>query len=349
MDFRAVCSTCLQRGRVCDGNPDSCRPCIASAFFCPKDFQRCPVVAQPEWPSQALPAEPSQIPLAQIARDHAELIQSITQFYQVLLDMQYLQEDDVARPPHVPEHVDVPVLQESGYTAEAIFLLQQLPHLKPSFLEIAPWETLPFPYLNLQDLNTISGDNNPRDPLDHPEGEDWVIPPWTFFVSRPAPRTYGDPAYCRIYDTRSKTLGLWSESLINTGTRSRFLMDAHPPSEVLGEWIAALRSLEWVPSLSRRAPKLRTRPDQAALDGMQSALQSMPAEFADMMLGLQKQEINLYWAQRAIYEQCGWPHHLLPDELTRRRAEWDETIQRLSQSPPDLDAYYRTLAGDRAV
>ena len=164
--------------------------------------------------------------------------------------MQYLSESDIVRPPHVMEQLDLSPLLSSGYTPGTIALLLQLPHLKSHSFEVAEHGTLAFPYLCLSDLNTLSGGNNPRDPLDHYEDLDWTIPPWTFFLTRPAPETEAIFANCRIYDTRSKALGLWSDSLSLKEGSGRFLIDARSPQQVFGEWIEALQSLKLVPSLS---------------------------------------------------------------------------------------------------
>ncbi|GES59681.1 hypothetical protein ATEIFO6365_0002001200 [Aspergillus terreus] len=354
MSVIKTCSPCLHRGRICDSNPDGCHRCLRGAFICPCDYQECPTVPQPGWTSDAAPqtsiAAVSQVPSQQIAHDHANLIQNVSQLYQTLVDMQYIQGNDILRPPQTRAQLNLAALVEAGYRPDTIALLLQMPHIKSSSVEIAPQETLPFPYLNLDDLHTVSGTNNPRDPLDHPDEENWTIPPWTFFLTRPAPHREVDFAYCRIYDTRSKSLGLWSDSLRrldNEPPRALFLIDARSPREVIGEWIGALKSLQWVPSLSQAEGKIYTPGQREVLDQMLAMAQTMPAEIVDGFIGVERRRNNMYWAQRRVYEECGWPDQLNPGELTRRRAEWNETVARLSGD--ELESYYRRLAGEHAI
>ncbi|KAL2820842.1 hypothetical protein BDW59DRAFT_164537 [Aspergillus cavernicola] len=331
MNCVKACTPCLDDGCVCDGNPQGCLPCLRNGFICTKDFRDCPIILQPGWSDEDLARTSSVISSTQIAHDHASLIQSVSDFYQVLVDMQYLQDDEIIQPPQLT----LPPLVEASYTPDTVALLRQLPHLRTSALEITPSETQPFPYLNLDELDTIPHHNNPRDPLDHMQEEDWTIPPWTFFISRPAPRKYVRFPYCRIYDTRSKTLGRWSETLLLGN--NPFLLDARPPEEVIGAWISAFRSLRWIPSLLREERIIHEIPASLGTDNNNNI---PPWE---------KNNHNIYWAQRAIYEDCGWPDRLRPEELTRRRMEWIELVGRSSRSAYDLRAFYHRAAGDHAM
>lgn len=295
-----------------------------------------------------------QIPSATIKQDHAELINGLIQFYQTLIDMQYLGEEDIVRPPHVAEQMDLSRLLSSGYTPETIALLLQLPHLRnnSNSFEIAKDGALLFPYLCLSKLNTVSGENNPRDPLDNSEDLDWMIPPWMFFLTRPTP--HGDVestfANCRIYDTRCKTLGLWSESLTlsphhHESSSSRFLINALPPQQVFNEWIKDLRTLESVPSLSYGEGRIYTLGEnRESLDQLPASEGASPEGFLDELIDIKRKEVNLYWAQRKVYEKCGWPDGLQGEILMQRKAEWNE-----ERSAEELWTYCRMLARDNAV
>lgn len=61
--------------------------------------------------------------MSALTSDHAELINGLTRFHQTLLDMQYLREEDIIRPPHVREQIDLSALLNSGYTPETIALI----------------------------------------------------------------------------------------------------------------------------------------------------------------------------------------------------------------------------------
>ncbi|KAL3475164.1 hypothetical protein BJX99DRAFT_259631 [Aspergillus californicus] len=328
MNSVKVCGTCPHEGWACDGNPEGCRGCIRNGFFCPQDFRECPVILQPQWSDRDV-AGTSNVSPAQVAHDHAGLIQIITDLYQVLIDMQYIQASDIIQPPQST----LPPLVESVYTPETVALIRLLPHFKTSSVDIAPSETQPIPYLNVEELDTICHPNNPRDPLEHGEGEDWAIPPWMFFITRPRPQKYVSFPHCHIYDTRSKILGRWSETLLPANNPHPYLLDARPAQEVIGEWISAFRSLHWVPSLLGES-----RISHDILANLQRA-QSPPWAVKDN---------NIYWAQRNVYQECGWPDQFHPGELTRRKTEWIELVRQLSGNNEEA-AFYRRAAGDHAL
>lgn len=333
--------------------------CLRAAFLCPNDFQDYPIVSQPEWIGEEHSISTdqiAQIPSATIIQDHVELINGLTQFYQTLVDMQYLREEDFVSPPYVAEQMDLSPLLSSGYTLETIALLLQLPHLTndTDSFEIAKEGVPPFSYLCLSKLNTLSGENNPRGPLDHSEDLDWMIPPWMFFLTRPTPHRDGifSFANCRIYDTRSKTLGLWSDSLTPHHHESfsrRFLMNALPPQQVFNEWIRDLRDLESAPSLSNGEGKIYTLGNnRELLDQLLLASEgTSPSGFLDGLIDIRRKEVNMYWAQRMVYEQCGWPDDLQSTTLKQRKLEWNEEVS--GRSNEELRIYCRVLAGDNAA
>ena len=188
----------------------------------------------------------------------------------------------------------------------------------------------------------------PRDPLDHYEELDWTIAPWMFFLTRPTPYRDGTFANCRIYDTRSKTLGLWSDSLSSNYEAShRFLIDALPPQQIFDEWIEALRTLELVPSLSNGEGRIYTLGNRESLDQLLALAETRPAGFLDELIDMKRKEVNLYWAQRTVYEQSGWPNYLQSETLIERKIKWNREL--LSRSAEEQSTYYRMLAGNNAV
>ncbi|KAL4901143.1 hypothetical protein BDW74DRAFT_160430 [Aspergillus multicolor] len=151
----------------------------------------------------------------EVANTHSALLSSLNTFYNTLLTMQYLREEDLLYPSQLSQKINLHELISAGYILETIALLLQLPQTTTdTTFEILPDETVAFPYTDLSSLLTISGEDNPRDPLDHYEEENWVIPPWTFFLTVPRPQREVVFPYCRIYDTQSRILGVWSESMV---------------------------------------------------------------------------------------------------------------------------------------
>lgn len=73
----------------------------------------------------------------------------------------------------------------------------------------------------------------------------------------------------------------------------------------------------------------------------------MPAGLEDELITIRRRGINLYWAQRKIYEECGWPSQLRARVLMERKIEWNEQVS--LRSDGELDSYYRMLAGNNAV
>ncbi|RDW67397.1 uncharacterized protein DSM5745_09263 [Aspergillus mulundensis] len=364
------CSACLDRGTLCDGNPQGCQPCLRGGFSCRRDYRACPAIPQPDWgETQATAEQVAGIPSAEITTAHAPLIAALTAFYNALIQLQYLREHELVRPPHVSEHIDLDALVESGFEAQAIALILALPQVNipriaDAEIDITPDAALPFPYLNLGSLRTATYANTARDPFYHGQGQDqddneeheherenWRIPPWALFITRPDPqRGYGF-THCRIYDMRSRTLGLWSDAMVgragDTRRHGRLLIDARPADEVIGEWTASLRALAWVPSLSDRERTIQAAPDLERVNRAIAHAQTMPEDWGAPMIRDERRRYHAYWAQRGIYEGCGWPDALREEELVGRRGEWNAAIRRLGAA--EVDAFYRGLAGGHAI
>ncbi|KAL4811781.1 hypothetical protein BDW67DRAFT_194452 [Aspergillus spinulosporus] len=371
------CEACIHRGLFCNGDTLGCDSCLRGGFICTaEDYRDCPVVSQPAWvEQQATAAEVTRFQTEDIITTHFALITSLTTFYDTLISMHYLRENEVIRPPQVAQQIDLPALVQSRFEAETIALILHLPQINirrtgDAEIDILPDGFLPFPYLNLSNLQTISHDNHARDPFYHNEDDerDWSIPPWTCFITRPdSQRGYGFH-HCRIYDMRSKTLGLWSlglwsyamlpgvrEGQSDMNNDGRVLIDARPAEEVIGEWIARLHSLEWLPSLTSADRKIETARTGENFNDALARARDMQDEWKIGSIRRQRQDYNKYWAQRAIYAACGWPGQLQSEELGRRKSEWTAAVQRLHSrlwqegGEEELEEYYRSLAGDRAL
>ncbi|KAL4738480.1 hypothetical protein BDV11DRAFT_136121 [Aspergillus similis] len=366
------CEVCIHRGLFCNGGPQGCHSCLQGGFICAaENYRDCPVVFQPAWvEQQTTAAEIAQFETEDTITTHSALITSLTTFYDTLISLHYLRESELIRPPQVAQRIDLSALIQSVFEAETMALILHLPQINirragDAEVDILPDGFLPFPYLNLSNLQAISCDNHARDPFYHSEEDDrdWRIPPWMCFITRPDPqRGYGFH-HCRIYDTRSKTLGLWSYAMLPGGREGqhdanndgRILIDAQPAEEVVGGWIARLRSLEWLPSLSSADRKIERVREIEDFDGALARARAMQDEWKVRSIRRHRQDYNKYWAQRAIYAACGWPGQLQSEELARRKSEWTEAVQRLHSrwwqegGEEELEEYYRSLAGDRAL
>ncbi|KAA8645438.1 uncharacterized protein ATNIH1004_006857 [Aspergillus tanneri] len=118
--------------------------------------------------------------------------------------MQYVQEDDILLPLYVAQQIDQEAFVNAYYRSFRPDL--QLPRLR----DLSPQtkdNTFFIPYPNLNDA-----ESNPRDPFIYTEEEDWTVPLWVILLN--VHQTLADPVceHCLIYDTRSRTLGLWLKS-----------------------------------------------------------------------------------------------------------------------------------------
>ncbi|KAL3430209.1 hypothetical protein BDV09DRAFT_199888 [Aspergillus tetrazonus] len=318
------CEACIHRGLFCNGGPQGCHSCLRGGFICTaENYRDCPVVFQPAWVGQqTTAAEVAQFQIQDILTTHSALITSLTTFYDTLNSMQYLRENEVIRPPQVAQQIDLPALVQSGFEAETIALILHLPQINirrigDAEIDILPDGFLPFPYLNLS-----------------------TCKPSLTTITR-----------ATQYITTRKTRGIG-------GFRpGRALLRARIPSaaeEVIGDWIAHLHSLEWLPSLIIADRKIETVRKGQDFDGAIARARTMQDEWKMTSIRHQRQDYNKYWAQRAIYAVCGWPGQLQSEELARRKSEWTETVQRLhsrwwQDGGDELEEYYRSLAGDRAL
>jgi hypothetical protein len=120
---------------------------------------------------------------------HSPLITSLTRLYDTLLLMQYIDEDEILRPPD--SHIPINELSNTGMEMEATELLRYLPHLTTTD-EISP-ATSPF--------NNLRPPGEARDVRYQGEND---IAPWTIRLTRAS--HYGRVL---VYDIHTKNITSW--------------------------------------------------------------------------------------------------------------------------------------------
>lgn len=230
---------------------------------------------------------------------------------------------------------------------EAIAVLRELPYLYQVY-SIAP-QALACSYTSKHHEMKF-----PRDPQHPGVGVNGAaaLPPWVIAVTRPQPPRLTDFIHARLYDVRSQKLGRLSDSILKNGVEdeSPFLEDAQPPQTVLGYWVALLKTLEWLPSLSKDEPEIlvKPRPFNETLASVSTEAQpNMSESFRSSHLYSKRRSSNMYWAMRKVYEDCGWPGPLRKDDFDRRKKDW-HTGTRLLEGEP-LDNFLSLRAGKHAV
>ncbi|KAM0151171.1 hypothetical protein ACHAQE_008618 [Botrytis cinerea] len=145
------CLACASKGAICDGGFPICSSCLSLKETCKKPeieievpWQKSPTSQSCEVPSHDPNHNDAVFTEDFIKEQHGEFIRSITQVYETLRYMEYIEESEIRRPPHqnLPKEEFVTI----GLEPEVIDLLRHLP-----FLEIddeISYGTLPYNYLN---------------------------------------------------------------------------------------------------------------------------------------------------------------------------------------------------------
>lgn len=282
-----------------------------------------------------------------IRDQHQELLSGMRDLYQVLIDLCFLEESNLLQPPHEKPHVPAKKFALQGMDPEAIAVLRELPYLYKVY-QVAP-KAVACSYTSKHHEMKF-----PRDPLDPQGGINGVaaLPPWIIAVTRPLPPPLTDFEHARLYDVRRKKLGRLCDSIYKNGIgdESPFLEDAQPPQIVLSYWVALLKTLEWLPSLSKEEPEILVKPipfNETLASVSKEEEPNMPESFRSSYLHSMRRSSNMYWAMRKVYEDCGWPGPLRKDDFNRRKLEWHTETRMLTGEW--LDNFVSLKAGKHAV
>lgn len=128
-------------------------------------------------------------PLQQTLTTHSSLISNLLAFYNILIDLDYLREEEVQFPPHTgPNKIPlaIAVVQSAGLTQEAEQLLHLLPYVTPAGLRLFRGESRIT--LSSKPLSYLTKGEGDEDSLDDERsfgyGDDGevLLPPWALQI-----------------------------------------------------------------------------------------------------------------------------------------------------------------------
>jgi len=258
---------------------------------------------------------------------HAALISSLTTFYNVLTDLQYLPTQFLRPPPHSQTDFDITAATEAGFTnVEALALLTRLPFIIDGGTNYPlTYETEPLCYINTQEHTGASEEafDFARDPTQQDRND--LIPDGVINLTRA--KTSGTSL---IYDVQEKTITAWNhfdDEAEHWQENRAYGMDED--GNPLYLWIRNLISLVWVPQF------INGWPDIISLEGP-----PITEEPDEEKRALRQLHVDSGWDASAISEggsgslperleraRLRARRDLRADELQRRRKQWYDAIQ----------------------
>ncbi|KAM0154511.1 hypothetical protein ACHAPG_006462 [Botrytis cinerea] len=230
-----------------------------------------------------------------IKEQHGEFIRSITQVYETLRYMEYIEESEIRRPPHqnLPKEEFVTI----GLEPEVIALLRHLP-----FLEIddeISYGTLPYNY-----LNNVS---EAREVLW--KGE-YDLAPWAVRLGS-CKVTPGIFERTIIYDIRTKQIIQWPNN--SPGYTNTYLdLPSVPAKVTLDQWIEYLRDLKEMPWSNGSSRYVESEPPAS------------PSTNQYLLDGYNKRA-----AQKNLFVEHGWPDDFRVEEFRIAKQKFDKEDRKL--------------------
>lgn len=221
---------------------------------------------------------------------HQPLIDSLTEFYNVLAALKYIRTSDIILPPpNGHTNVDVEAALEQNFGDEMISLMRQLPYLSRDCDDTriaVPTDTKPRSYLDEDYLDWA------RDPI----FKGFNITKDTHLVlTNP-----GSSGITLIYDTVTCKLVPWCPSRkdVRSPDGAEYADEtSFPPDELLGQWTRNWTSLTWLPFCEPNGWRyLIPEPSMAELK-QASSTQSLREQFQLKLL-----QRNM----KDVYVAAGW-------------------------------------------
>ncbi|KAM0313966.1 hypothetical protein ACHAO8_005073 [Botrytis cinerea] len=314
------CLTCASKGAVCDGGFPICSSCLSLKETCRKPeieievpWQKSPTSQSCEVPSHDPNHNDAVFTEDFIKEQHGEFIRSITQVYETLRYMEYIEESEIRRPPHqnLPKEEFVTI----GLEPEVIALLRHLP-----FLEIddeISYGTLPYNY-----LNNVS---EAREVLW--KGE-YDLAPWAVRLGS-CKVTPGIFERTIIYDIRTKHIIQWPNN--SPGYTNTYLdLPSVPAKVMLDQWIEYLRDLKEMPWSNGRSRYVESEPPASPsgyVDYIANGYNIVdPTPDADQYLldGYNKRAV-----QKKLFVEHGWPDDFRVEEFRIAKQKFDKEDRKL--------------------
>ncbi|KAK5708497.1 hypothetical protein LTR17_020628 [Elasticomyces elasticus] len=264
--------------------------------------------------------------------EHADLIQGMFRLYSTLIEMSYLQQEDVQIP---QSGVDVPQaaidhLQTAGFGEDAIKLCQMLPALKTQMIEKWSWPEDGIPIAPGSQAVSYMVDSEPdaQDMRFIRNGEaeiaDNDIKIARCGTSVGADRVYRFAETATTLTDRSHTSNPSPMHSV-TGTPSSTTWHGYLDRDDNGMYIEK-RPMEWEndqadPGRARSMLELQhTAWQQAGLPMAQISVEELLRQHVERI----KAERNKFWAKRLIYEDAGWPDAFDTAEFRQKRGDWNQ-------------------------
>jgi hypothetical protein len=243
---------------------------------------------------------------------HGELINGITQVYETLRGMDYIEESEIRRSPHqnLPEEELVAI----GLETEVIALLRHLPFLDIS--DEISYGTLPYNY-----LKDVSG---AREVLW--QGE-YDLAPWAVRLAScvATPGIFGRTI---IYDIRTKHIIQWPNN--SPGYTNTYLdLPSVPAKVMLDQWMEYLRDLKEIPWSARSSRYVGSEspaPPSGYIDYIANGYRVVdPTPEADQYL---LDGYNMRAARKRLFLENGWPDDFRVEEFRIAKQRFYERDKR---------------------
>ncbi|PQE29372.1 Alpha beta hydrolase fold protein [Rutstroemia sp. NJR-2017a WRK4] len=316
------CLTCAANGATCDGGFPVCSSCLSLSAPCDKPnievgvpWQKSPTSQSCEVSSHDPNHDDAVFTEEFVKAQHGELINGITQVYETLLRMEYIEASEIKRPPH--QNLPKEELVTIGLEPEVIALLRYLP-----FLDIhdeISYGTIPYSYLD--DVSEA------REVLW--EGE-YDLAPWAVRLAScvATPGIFGRTI---IYDIRTKRIIQWPNN--SPGYTNTYLdLPSVPAKVMLDQWIEWLRDLKEVPwseGSSRHVQSAPPAPPSGYIDYIANGLRIVdPTPDSDQYM---LDSYNKGAAQKRLFVDHGWPDNFRVEEFRIAKQRFERELKKLKK------------------
>ncbi|KAL5351527.1 hypothetical protein ACLOAV_003386 [Pseudogymnoascus australis] len=318
------CLTCKARGVPC-------AECLANLLRCgkPKVDVTVPwakagqTVEETQSPNpqhaaqQLLVAIDSKFTGEYIHTEHYDVIRGITQIFDLLRDMAYLDKDQIIRPPHT----DFPAakLAALGLEDEAVALLRYLPYLKED-VEITAMS---------KSYSYLRAERDAREVLWEGNND---LAPWAVRLTQVQP-VAANHGRTIIYDLHTKTITQWASNE-DAYTNTYLDLPTVPAKQMLAQWEANLRALTELPWCEPdREPSIKSvppAPPHGFIDYVANGYANPEQSIAMSTTNQYSVDgLNHRKTIETMFIDYGWPNEFRADEFAQARNEWALTEHRL--------------------
>lgn len=248
-----------------------------------------------------------------IKSQHGELINGITQIYETIRCMDYIEESEIKQPPHgdLPKDELVAI----GLEPEVIALLKHLPFLEMD--DEISHGTLPYNYLDdVSQAREVLWDG------------EYDLAPWVVRLTSctAQPGIFGRTI---IYDIRTKHITQWPNN--SPGYTNTYLdLPSVPAKVMLDQWMEYLRDLKetpWSDGGSRYVESEPPAPPSGYIDYIANGNRVVePTPSASQYL---LDDYNERAARKTLFVENGWPDEFRVEEFRIAKDKFEEKSRKL--------------------